>query len=371
MNIIALGGLMWFVFLMFAVKNPIKNITKNKRWNIGGCSTTKGKASEPPKSPTAESAIASSALLQELEKMYRSYIGQSISTPAEWGQQGDVYTQLLNYTPEQFAYPMDDIQKALASQQALQLEDYQKQLRPMLAAQGQLDSTYYANLLGDYLQGQQSQSLSNTANLLTNQATQNYNLAQWLPQFKQSVAGSLGNLGQNRLSLEEQNLMLPMNTYIPGLANLYGMGQQTAAQQYQDALAQWQFEEQQKAQPATWTKVAAMFDPGGSLMGNYGTKATQGTQNVIGAGTSIMGAIGSIMGAKKGGGGGGGGVQQQPQQSYTPNYNLEMQYYTPQTQNYGLNTNQNYGFNYNNDSSGGSSYGYNNPYSSWYNPNWR
>ena len=244
----------------------------------------------------------------------------------------------------------------------------------MLAAQGQLDSTYYANLLGDYLQGQQSQSLSNTANLLTNQATQNYNLAQWLPQFKQSVAGSLGNLGQNKASLEQTNLMLPMNTYIPGLSNLYSMGQGTAQQQYQDALAQWQYNEEQAGKPTDWalglSKMMSIADPGGSYMGFY-----QNPEQTSGASAQSMQGIGKAMelySAYKGMGMGGQGGQASQQYQYTPNTNANLSYYTPQTQNYGLNSNPNYGFNYDNASaSAGNQYGYNNPYSSWYNPNWR
>lgn len=293
MLLILLSLLGWGLICRYAHNHPIKGVNFSERGGGGG-----DEAPAIPQMMTPEQQIASSPRLTEFDQMLRQYIGKSYGMPAEWTTATDVYSNLLNYipqltqlqepaeygqmaqglqglldyTPERFAYPMADIQKALEAQQALQLEQYQKQIRPVLAGQGQLDSTYYANLLDQYLRGQQAQTYGTTADLLTQQALQNLQLSQWAPQFKSNILGQVGNLGQVRqgtqqynvalqnalqewipyqrqnmaaalagmgsqkLGLEQQNLMLPLSTYIPGLQNLYGMGTEESNRQYGAAM---------------------------------------------------------------------------------------------------------------------------------------
>ena len=83
--------------------------------------------------------------------------------------------------------PTESIMAGLTAQQDIDRQKYEKYMRPQLASAGQLDSTYSANVLGDYLAQQQAQALG-----------QRGELAQWVPQFQAGVAGQLGSLGAQR-----------------------------------------------------------------------------------------------------------------------------------------------------------------------------
>jgi hypothetical protein len=199
-----------------------------------------GKSYEAPTVPQYTLPSWAESLPPEIIDYIKQGVGQTLSQPAEYDIASQQLQSLLGQTPEQFAYPMADIQKALEAQQGLQYEQYQKQIRPTMAAQGQLDSTYYANMLSDFLKNQQSQSLSNTANLLTNQATQNFQLQQWLPQFKASVSQALQGVGGAKSGIEQYNMQYPYQTYIPALSNMFGQGMNLGNQQYQSAMNQYQ-----------------------------------------------------------------------------------------------------------------------------------
>lgn len=286
------------------------------QWGIypiaGGCGGGDDEPPMPPARPTAEQVLSGSPRLSELDQMVRQYIGKSLTMPGEWGEASDVYRELLGYTPEQFQFPISDIQKALEAQQALQFEGYQKQLRPILANQGQLDSTYYANLVSDYLKGQQAQSYGTTADLLTQQALQNLQLSQWLPQFRADIAGLLGDVGSQKLGLDQYNLMLPLQTYIPGLENLYGLASGEADRQYQNLMSRYQYDlgNFQRNQQQRAGGMGAIGQIGGAALGALLAIPTGGLS--MAAIPAMMGGAG--LGASLGGmisplwGGSGGGI---------------------------------------------------------------
>ena len=180
--------------------------------------------------------------LQELLGYARQGVGKTLAEPSEYGYVSDYLKNLMGYQPSQFQFPMEDIQKALSAQQGLQMQDYLQQIRPSLASQGQLDSTYYTNLLGKYLQGQQAQTYGTTADLLTQQALNNMQIQQWLPSFQSGVAGQLAGLGGQRAGINQYNLEYPYQTYIPALSGIFGQGMGLAGQQYQANLVPYQYE---------------------------------------------------------------------------------------------------------------------------------
>lgn len=130
---------------------------------------------------------------------------QKLPMPSEYDFVEQGLKGLHGYQPEQFRFPMEDIQKALEAQQALQYEQYQKQINPILASQGQYDSTYRANLLSDFLKNQQAQQYGTTADLLTNQAMQNLDISRWLPQLQSSALSGLQSLGGARSNIDLYN----------------------------------------------------------------------------------------------------------------------------------------------------------------------
>jgi len=317
---------------------------------------------EKPKAPEFQLPEWAKGLPEETINLIRQGIGQQATTPPEYdiasqslqsllgynptpqivgipedyatARQG--FTDLAGYQPDQFALPMDEIQQALAAQQAIQLEQYQKQIRPMLAQQGQLDSSYYTNLLGDYMKNQQAQTYGTTADLLTQQAQQNAQIQQWLPQFQSGVYGSLANLGtqqsgidqynaaiQNqfaqftpqlqsqvagqlagiggqRTALDQFNLQLPYQTYIPAMQNQYGQGLQQgnamtnqANLGYQADMQQYQQQQQQmQGLINSGTSLALGAATGGlsGLAGLYGQNSSG--QDIGFGGGALMGLQG-------------------------------------------------------------------------------
>jgi hypothetical protein len=227
LSLLAWGFLFWY-----AHNHPVKEISFPERGGGGG-------GDEAPTVPSYQLPSWAESLPPEIKQYIMQGVGQTVSMPTEYGISSDALQKLLGYTPEQFQYPMADIQKALEAQQGLQYEQYLKQIRPTMAQQGQLDSTYYANMISDYLKNQQAQGLTNTANLLTNQATQNYNLSTWLPQFQSGVAGQLAGIGGQKAQIDQYNLQYPYQTYIPALTSLYGQGVNQGNAQYQSAMNQY------------------------------------------------------------------------------------------------------------------------------------
>ena len=249
---------------------------------------------EEPTAPSFQSQIPDWAknLPPEILQYIRQGVGQQLQEPSEYGISSQALQNMLQYQPSQFQFPMGDIQAALAAQQAQQFADYEKQITPILAGQGQLDSTYYANLISDYLRGQQTQRLGTTADLLTQQAQQNYNLQQWLPQFQAGVAGQLGGIGQQRQGVGQFNMTYPYQTYIPALQQMYGTGLQQAGQQYQSALVPYQ-QQLQNYQQSQQQQQALMQALGGLAMG-AGTGALGGAAGLYG--TGVGAGKGALLG---------------------------------------------------------------------------
>lgn len=286
-----------------------------------------GDDEEEPQAPGLAIPAWAQGLPPEILDMIRQQAGQQLPEPAEYGISSQALQAMLGYQPEQFQLPISDIQQALAAQQQLQMQDYQRQIRPILAQQGQLDSTYYADLLGKYLQGQQAQTYGTTADLLTQQALQNLNLQQWLPQFQAGVAGQLAGLGGQRAGIGQFNLQLPFQTTIPALQQMYGTGLQEAGQQFSANLIPYQQDLQKYM--ADQAQQQAMMQMIGQLAGT----AIGGT--VGGPGGAMMGSqLGGSLGGTVGGGAQG-GYGYQPQ-AYQYGYQQPTSQYGYQLPPYGM-----------------------------------
>lgn len=248
-----------------------------------------------------------------------------ITTPQEYGIASQALQDILGLQPEEFQFPMADIQKALEAQQAVQLEDYLKQIRPVLAQQGQLDSSYYTNLLGDYIQRQQAQTYGTTADLLTQQALQNLQLQQYFPQLRSGVAGQLAGLGGQqadiqrlnaqlqyllpeyqsgilnqlqgvggaRAGIQEFNLQYPYSTYIPALAQGYNLQKALQDQSFQQALGAYGQE------MGVYNQAKQSYDQMRALLASVGIGAlTGGTGWLPGLEKGLTGAVtGGALGA--------------------------------------------------------------------------
>jgi len=103
---------------------------------------------------------------------------QTGMNPAEYGLASNKFQSLMGTDPT------EQIMAGLTAQQDIDRQKYEKYINPLMASQGQYDSTYRANMLGDYLSQQQATALG-----------QRGQLAQWVPEFQSSLATSLGNLG--------------------------------------------------------------------------------------------------------------------------------------------------------------------------------
>lgn len=226
----------------------------------------KGKKYEQPQPPVYQLPSWTSGMPAEIANYIRQGVGKTITEPSEYATVSQALQQLLGYTPEQFQYPMTDIQKALESQQTIQYQDYLNRIRPTMAQQGQLDSSYYTNLLSDYTRGQQAQTYGTTADLLTQQALQNLQLGTWLPQFKSAIAGQLQGLGGARAGIQEYNLQYPYQSYIPSLSSLYGTGMQQGNLEYQSAMNQYQaalneYTQKMAQKAAKWQSLGFLGGP--------------------------------------------------------------------------------------------------------------
>ena len=227
------------------MKTPRWVIEFKNRWGfypVGGA----GDDPEPPTAPTFNIPSGTEGLLEQIRSLIEGQVGQQLQEPGEFGIASNQLQQLLGIQPEQFQFPTEEINRALQAQQALQFEEFQRQIRPLAAAQGQLESTGFTNQIGQFLQGQQAQSLGFNADLLTQQALQNLQLQQFIPQFQAGVSGQLVGLGGQRAGIDQFNLQLPFQTTIPAFQQLFGQGLGQAQGEFGAASQGFQAELQQQ-----------------------------------------------------------------------------------------------------------------------------
>lgn len=241
---------------------------------------------DPPAVPTYDQSLPSWAksLPQDQIALIKQYLSTPLQQPAQYGQASDIYSKLANYQPQQFQYPMEAIQKALQAQQDQQYQQYQKQINPILASQGQLDSSYRTNLNSDFLRGQQAQSLGNTAQLLTNQASQNYDLSKWLPQLQGTAAQGLQSVGGAQNSINAYNQQLPLQGQ-QAFGNIFGQGLQLGDREYGSAQNQYQaaLDQYNQKQQAHSGMLGALGTLGGAGLGALFAAPTGGLSMLGGA----------------------------------------------------------------------------------------
>ena len=262
------------------------------------------KGGSQPTAPTYQLPEWAQNLPPEIIQYIQQGVGGQLQMPSEYGTASQTLQGLLGYQPDQFAYPMQEIQQALSAQQGLGMEQYLQQIRPIMAQQGQLDSSAYTNLISDFMKGQQAQTYGTTADLLTNQAQQNLQIQQWLPQFQASIAQALQGVGGAQANIEQYNLQYPYQTYIPALSNLYGQGAQQAGQEYNSALNQYQAAMQQynQDQASQSGMFGALGSLGGAGLGALLALPTGGLS--VGAGAMLGGSLGGTASSLFGGSGG-------------------------------------------------------------------
>lgn len=236
---------------------------------------------ERPDAPQFQMPSWAQGLPEEMLQYIRQGVGQQLQQPQEYDIASQQLQQLLGQQQSQFQLPIEAIQKALAAQQQQQYRDWSEQINPILANQGQLDSSYHANLVGRYLQDQQTASLGNTANLLTQQAQENLNTQRWYPQMQAGLAGQLAGVGSQKSDVSRFNITSPYQTYIPAMSGAYGQGMNLAQNQYNAALVPYQqhlqeYNQDKASEAQFWQQLggaataAATGGLGGS-MGMYGS----------------------------------------------------------------------------------------------------
>jgi len=243
-------------------------------------------------------------LIDEYLGLARQGQGQQVGMPQEFDISSQYLQGLMQQQPSQYELPIDDINKALQAQQEIQMQDYMKQIRPTLARQGQLDSSYYTNLLGDYKQGQQSDYLTNYANLLTNQAQTNLQNQQWLTGQQAGAAGQLAGIGGQRAGVDLQNIQLPFQTTLPALQQGYGMQeglQNNLFNQQLGAYGQEMDVYNQNKQSYDQTRAMLWQAALGAATGGMGMIPGV-TGGMMGAGTGALGGATGQLGSMAGGG---------------------------------------------------------------------
>ena len=285
--------------------DPFNIFGKRDEWDVADWGGD-GDENNPPAPPQYELPSWAQGLPEEQLKYIRQIAGQGgLQMPQEYGISSQALQNMLGYQPQQFQFPMEAIQQALDAQQAQQLQQYQNQIRPVLAQQGQLDSTYYANLLDRYLQGQQTSRLGNTANLLTSQAQQNYDLSKWLPTFQSGVAGQLAGVGGQKANVNQLNLTTPFQTYIPAFANVYGQGLQLGDREFGAKNTAWlqaldQYNQDQANQAAGISSIGQLLGAGAGALFAAPTGGLS-----MGAGALLGSSLGGTASTLFGGSGGG------------------------------------------------------------------
>ena len=267
---------------------------KCKAFNGGGLlKCTCGKSGKAPSAPAYQMPSYAQGLPEEQLALIRSASGKTAAMPQEYDIASQSLQGLLGTSPDQFQFPMQDIQQALAAQQGIQYQDYLNQIRPIMAAQGQLDSSGYTNRISDFLKGQQSQTYGTTADLLTQQAMQNLHLGQWLPHFQSGIAGQLAGLGGQRSALDQFNLTLPFQTTIPALGGVYGQGMQLGDRNTQQANMQYQAQLQDYMQKQQ--QQSQMFQQLGQLGMSGLTGGLSGAAGMLGGAKGMAGFGGGFM----------------------------------------------------------------------------
>jgi len=152
--------------------------------------------------------------------------------------------------------------------------------------------------------------LGTTADVLTQQALNNLQLQQFIPQFQSGIAGQLAGVGGQRAALDQFNLTLPFQTTIPAFQQQFGLGLQQgdavtkqANLQFQSDLAQFNDDEARRRkliQGAAALGTAALT---GGL--SSGAGFLPGVTS-FGGGGALLGAQGVGAGSFLGAGGGGG-----------------------------------------------------------------
>lgn len=270
-----------------------------------GASQAFGGDEDAPQAPQFNLPPWAQGLPPEILELIRGQVGQQVQEPAEFGIASQQLQQLLGIQPEQFQFPTEEINRALQAQQALQFEEFQRQIRPLAAAQGQLESTGFTNQIGQFLQGQQAQSLGINADLLTQQALQNLQTQRAIPGFQAGVAGQLAGLGGQRAGIDQFNLQLPFQTTIPAFQSLFGQGLQQAGGEFQAASQQFgadfgQFQQQQQQQAALMQALGGFG--ASALTGGLGALAFPSLDLSVGQG-ALLGLGGfnpsSLFGAQQ------------------------------------------------------------------------
>src|SRR3990167_899827 len=119
---------------------------KCKAFNGGGIlKCTCGKGGKQPSAPAYQLPGWASGLPEEQLALIRSASGKTAAMPQEYDIASQALQGLLGTSPDQFQFPMQDIQQALSAQQGIQYQDYLNQIRPIMAAQGPLDSSWVKN----------------------------------------------------------------------------------------------------------------------------------------------------------------------------------------------------------------------------------
>jgi len=256
-----------------------------------------GGGGDAPEAPEFVLPEAIQGVDQETLDLIRSQIGREAATPAEFDISSQALQDLLGYQFDDTAFqlPIDQIQEALSAQQAIQKEQFLQELRPIVAAQGQLDSTGYTNRIADYIQGQQAQSLGSRADLLTQQSLQELSrqqqLNQFIPQFQAGIAQQRAGVGQQRVGLDQFNLQLPFQTTIPALQQQYQIGLGQAGQETSQRNLQFQADREDYLNRQE--QINSLISGAGGLALAAGTG---GASSVAGGGGFAQGTLSGLQG---------------------------------------------------------------------------
>jgi len=263
-----------------------------------------GSSPERPAVPSWQPTPGLEGLPAEIRALIQQGVGAQVPEPAEYGVTSEALQRMLQLQPEQFQLPIEDLLQAQQAQQAIQQQDWLKQIRPGMAAQGQLESTYMTDLLGDFIRRQQVESLGMGSQLRMQEALENLTTQRWLPEYQAGVAGQLGALGGQRAQLGLQNIQLPFQTTVPAFQQLYGTGLSEAQQRMQQQMAGYQQEmDVYNQQKQSYDQMRAMLWQGGLGAVTGGLGAIPGLAGGLeGVTTGALGGLTGQLGTMAGGG---------------------------------------------------------------------
>jgi len=237
-----------------------------------------GDDDEPQAAPFVLPGFAQ-GLPEEQLALIRSQIGKTVAAPGEFDIASQSLQGLLGISPDQFQFPLEAINQALDAQQAQQLQRFEENVNPLLAQRGQLDSTTRENQLGRFLSDQGTSRLGTTADLLTQQAQQNFQLAQFLPQFQSQIAGQLGGLGGQRVALDQFNFQIPQQQ-ANALGGVFNQGIDLGQRRINQSNLQFQADLQ--ARLAQQQQQSQLFQSLGSLGFSGITGGASGASGLLG-----------------------------------------------------------------------------------------